>query len=107
MQLRPHITLQRTRSAPSRPHQLPLTGHARPVPPPTTSSSLAPGSSGCGELRISGGSGASGTVLEPHFSPATSYSHLGAPPSSPDPADNDITDRLESLCLSVTEHALG
>ncbi|XP_071546337.1 protein Smaug homolog 2-like isoform X3 [Panulirus ornatus] len=106
-ELRPHITLQRTRSAPSRPHQLPLTGHARPVPPPTTSSSLAPGSSGCGELRISGGSGASGTVLEPHFSPATSYSHLGAPPSSPDPADNDITDRLESLCLSVTEHALG
>ncbi|XP_042239312.1 protein Smaug homolog 1-like isoform X2 [Homarus americanus] len=103
-ELRPHITLQRTRSAPSRPHQLPLTGHARPVPAPSTSSSLAPGSNGCGELRISG---ASGTVLEPHFSPATSYSHLGAPPSSPDPADNDITDRLESLCISVTEHALG
>ncbi|XP_069190551.1 protein Smaug homolog 2 isoform X2 [Procambarus clarkii] len=106
-ELRPHITLQRTRSAPSRPHQLPLTGAARSVAAPTTSSSLTPVSSGCGELRISGSSGASGLVMEPHFSPATSYSHLGAPPSSPDPADNDITDRLESLCLSVTEHALG
>lgn len=104
-QLRPHITLQRTRSAPSRPHQLPLSGHARSVPPPTTS--LAPGTSACSDLRLSGASGTSGTVLEPHFSPATSYSHLGPPPSSPDPADNDITDRLESLCLSVTEHALG
>lgn len=103
-ELRPHITLQRTRSAPSRPHQLPLTGQARPVPPPTTSSSLAPGSGGCSEMRISG---TTGTVLEPHFSPASSYSNLGPPPSSPDLADNDITDRLESLCLSVTEHALG
>lgn len=106
-QLRPHITLQRTRSAPSRPHQLPLTGHARPVPPPTTSSSLAPGSggSGCGEMRMAG---STGTILEPHFSPASSYSNLGPPPpSSPDLADNELTDRLESLCLSVTEHALG
>ncbi|CAL4252784.1 unnamed protein product [Meganyctiphanes norvegica] len=59
-----------------------------------------------------------------HFSPCGSYSHLGpsqsatgAPPPSPHQAptapppdsqhDNDITDRLESLCLSVTEHALG
>lgn len=75
------------------------------MPPPTTS--LAPGTSACSDLRLSGASGTSGTVLEPHFSPATSYSHLGPPPSSPDPADNDITDRLESLCLSVTEHALG
>lgn len=105
-ELRPHITLQRTRSAPSRPHQLPLTGHARPVAPPTTSSSLGPGSGGCGEIRMSGTT--TGTLMETHFSPASSYSSLGPPPpSSPDLADNDITDRLESLCLSVTEHALG
>lgn len=109
-ELRPHITLQRTRSAPSRPHQLPLSGATRPgpipPPPPTTapSTSLALGTAGCGDLRLPGGSG---TILEPHFSPRASYSHLGPPPSSPDPADNDITDRLESLCLSVTEHALG
>lgn len=109
-ELRPHITLQRTRSAPSRPHQLPLSGPTRsgpiPPPPPTTapSTSLALGTGGCGDLRLPGGSG---TILEPHFSPRASFSHLGPPPSSPDPADNDITDRLESLCLSVTEHALG
>ncbi|XP_050692028.1 protein Smaug homolog 2-like isoform X3 [Eriocheir sinensis] len=109
-ELRPHITLQRTRSAPSRPHQLPLSGPARtgpiPPPPPTTtpSTSLSLSTSACGDLRLPGGSS---TVLEPHFSPRASYSHLGPPPSSPDPADNDITDRLESLCLSVTEHALG
>ncbi|XP_045118912.1 protein Smaug homolog 2-like isoform X3 [Portunus trituberculatus] len=101
---------ERTRSAPSRPHQLPLSGPTRsgpiPPPPPTTapSTSLALGTGGCGDLRLPGGSG---TILEPHFSPRASFSHLGPPPSSPDPADNDITDRLESLCLSVTEHALG
>ncbi|KAK7069899.1 hypothetical protein SK128_025089 [Halocaridina rubra] len=109
-ELRPHITLQRTRSAPSRPHQLPLTGHARPVAPPVTasSSSLAPGSSsGCGEMRMTVTT--AGSLMEPHFpSPTSSYSNLAPPPpSSPDLADNDITDRLESLCLSVTEHALG
>lgn len=110
VQLRPHITLQRTRSAPSRPHQLPLTAHTRPHPPSTSTSTLGP------DLRISGSTttGGSGlgavttTSLEPHY-PHT-YQNLSAqPPSSasPDPTDNDITDRLESLCLSVTEHALG
>ncbi|KAG0712723.1 Protein Smaug 2 [Chionoecetes opilio] len=96
-QLRPHITLQRTRSAPSRPHQLPLSG-SRPGHPPAPALVLG------GDLRLPGGSA---TILEPHFPPQASYAQLGPPPSSPDPADNDITDRLESLCLSVTEHALG
>ncbi|KAK4293156.1 hypothetical protein Pmani_034126 [Petrolisthes manimaculis] len=109
-ELRPHITLQRTRSAPSRPHQLPLTAHTRPHPPSTSTTTLGP------DLRISGSTttGGSGlgavttTSLDPHY-PHTYQNLSTRPPSSasPDPADNDITDRLESLCLSVTEHALG
>ena len=48
----------------------------------------------------------SGTSLETSYPTSSSYGHLAATPS-PDPTDTDITDRLESLCLSVTEHALG
>ncbi|XP_018018225.1 uncharacterized protein LOC108674767 [Hyalella azteca] len=72
-QLRPHVSLQRTRSAPSRPHQ-PL---ARPVSP-------------------SGPSPNAGLQPSP---PQPTAPHEA-------PQDDDITNRLESLCLSVTQHAL-
>lgn len=138
-QLRPHITLQRTRSAPSRPHssaptrphQLPLSrapGHLTQH----TGSHTAPQHtqldhrSSSELLKCSLGSVGSSVVegSSAHFSPCGSYSHLGPSPTTgggpshsphhgptappPDSQhDNDITDRLESLCLSVTEHALG
>ncbi|KAB7508195.1 Protein Smaug-like protein 1 [Armadillidium nasatum] len=113
-QLRPHITLQRTRSAPSRPHQLPLLNQIR-TPPSIPTTHLTPDRQPV-PVPIP-------VPIHRHHADSFSswsgrdaMSHNQFPPSSEPPpgggisyevAESDLTNRLESLCLSMTEHALG
>lgn len=112
--LRPHITLQRTRSAPSRPHQLPLLNQIR-TPPSIPTTHLTPDRQPV-PVPIP-------VPIHRHHADSFSswsgrdaMSHNQFPPSSEPPpgggisyevAESDLTNRLESLCLSMTEHALG
>ena len=91
-QLRPHVTLQRTKSAPSRPNQVLSLSQARGGAPKTGDRSGVQGRNGPGPIK--GPELHSLQEGSPHF-------------VTPDIVDTDITNRLESLCLSMTEHALG